>query len=109
SGAADGARLAPVGLATFEERAQACLPFRTGAQPGGNPCGLLAVGTLADQPLRLAYGLWPGREQLADDALDRCVEIVDHLVHESDPERRRGVEALAGEEVTPGVCADLRQ
>ena len=41
----------------------------------------------------------PARAQLAEDHLERGVEVVRHLVHEPDPERRLRVEALARDEV----------
>ena len=68
----------------------------------GDPAGGLgAVRTLAHEPLRPPRSLRAGREELTDDALDRCVEIGRDLVHQPDPERRLRVETLAGDEVAP--------
>ena len=52
----------------------------------------------------------PAERSSPTTSLDRCVEILRDLVHEPDPERGLGVEALAGHEVTPRRAgADPRQ
>ena len=62
------------------------------------------------EPLRPARRLRTGGEELAHDLLDRCVEIFRDLVHEPDPERGLGSEALAGHEIAPrSTGADPRQ
>ena len=79
--------------------------------PLGDPARRLgAVGPLAHEPLRPPRRLRARREQLADDPLDRRVEIVGDLVHEPDAQRGLRVEALAGDEVAPRRArADLRE
>ncbi len=49
-----------------------------------------------------------GRSELRESAVERSFEIARHLVHEPDPERGRGIEALAGHEVPAcGALPDL--
>src|ERR1051326_1809786 len=94
----------------LEERAQALLAL-VARPPRGDPLRRLrAVGTFAHEALRPPGGLWPGGKQLADDSVDRSVELVRDLVHEADAQRRLGVEALAGDEVAARRAGtDLRK
>ena len=50
--------------------------------------------------------VWTGLQQLGEDRLDSCIEMVRHLVDEADAESRLGVEALAGEEEASRTRAD---
>ena len=98
------------GAPLLEEGPQPVLPL--GARPplGGAREQVLLVARLEDEPLRLADGGRAAGEDVRDDALDRRVEVLGDLVDEADPERRRRVEPLAGEEVAAGRRrADLRQ
>ena len=70
---------------------------------GGARQQILLVARLEHEPLRLADGGRAAGEDVGDDPLDRRVEIGGDLVDEPDPQRRRRVEALAGEEVAPRV------
>src|SRR6266511_1445949 len=88
---------------------QPFLPFLPRAKTRGDPGGVVPRRALADEPLRLANGLRGRREELADGAFDRGVEILREFVHESDAECGLPVEALAGQKVAPCVRADLRE
>src|SRR5205814_63823 len=71
--------------------------------------GLTPKRAVAHERLRRAGGFGARRQQLADDALDRAVELVRHFVDEADSPGRQGVEPFAGEEVAPRVRADPRE
>ncbi len=72
--------------------------------------GRLSGRALADEPLRRSHRFRPAGEEVSDDPLDSFVEVLGDLVHEPDPERGVGVEALAGEEVAARRArADARE
>ena len=79
--------------------------------PLGDPPGRLGpVGTLEHEPLGVPRRSRACRAELAEDRLQCGLEIEDDLVHEPDPESRRGIEPLAGDEVAAGCAlADLAE
>src|SRR5581483_10942305 len=100
----------PFRRALLEECAQTLLAFVACAALGDPPRRLGPVGPLADESLRPTRGLGPGRQQLADDAVDSRAEIVNDLVHQADAQSGLCVEALAGDEVAARRAGpDLRQ
>src|SRR3954468_20562805 len=100
----------PAGRALVEERAQPFLPLGAATQAGRYARKLLAgARVLAHQPLGGAGRLRPGLQKLRDDVFDRSVKVLRDLVHEPDPQRGRGVEALAGEEVASRLRTDLAE
>jgi hypothetical protein len=85
------------------------LTLVTRAPLGRDSSGLDTGWTLPDQELRGADRIGAAAQDRIEEAVDDGVRSVRDLVHQSDVQRRVGVEALAGEEVAPRMRADLRQ
>src|SRR6185503_16457954 len=93
-----------------EKRAEALLAL-VARPPLGDPAlGAEPVRPLEHELLRVARRLGPGGSHLGNDRGDTRVEIRGHFVHQPDPERGGGVEALARDEVAPTRARpDLRE
>src|SRR5262245_18625048 len=94
---------APGRLAPLQEGLQTLLTL--GARPAlrDTPGRLGPVERRVEhEPLGSPDGLRTCRDKLTDDAVDHRVEISRDLVDESDPNGRRRVEPLAGQEIAAG-------